>query len=154
MTIIVYINEAAFKVVFSPLLNRPFAPTIMSHKKFVIDCETSPLGYLISTPKALCILLAYKLRDGRLQLFLLECAVALLAFLGAAICGFYLMPMFLALGLLAHGVGLFAFLLWFGAGDIFLTFVLEDERFHELATQSHALSVFEDTENSEPQPGN
>jgi hypothetical protein len=33
-----------------------------------------------------------------------------------------------------------------GSGDILLIFALEDERFFELATRCHALSIFEDTE--------
>jgi fumarate reductase subunit C len=67
---------------------------------------------------------------------------------------FYFVPVFLAVGIIAQGACLFALLLWFGAGDMFLKFALEDERFYELAAASHALSVFEDTEFSLPQPRN
>jgi hypothetical protein len=62
------------------------------------------------------------------------------------------MPMFLAMGIFAHLVCLVAFLLWVGAGDIFLKFALEDERFYELATESRALSIFVDTDFALPQP--
>jgi hypothetical protein len=41
-----------------------------------------------------------------------------------------------------------------GAGDILLDFALEDERFFELATRCHALSIVEDTEFSLPQSVN
>jgi hypothetical protein len=126
----------------------------MPHKMFIFAYETGPLGYLISTRKALCVLLAHKFRDARLQLFLLKWAGALLAVLGAGICGFKLMPIFLATGVFAPAACVFALLLWLGAGDIFLKFALEDERFYNLATKSRALNVFEDTDLSLPQPGN
>jgi hypothetical protein len=126
----------------------------MPHKMFVFAYETGPLGYLISTRKALCMLLALKIRDSRLQLFLIKWAGALLAVVVAGSCGLILMPMFLAVGVFAQGVCLFALLVWFGAGDIFLKFALEDQRFYELATESHALSVFEDADLSLPQPEN
>jgi hypothetical protein len=134
----------------------PSLPTnhFMPHKMFIFAYETGPLGYLVSTRKALRILLAHKLRDARLQLFLLKWAGALLAAVAAGICGFNLMPMFLATGVVAPAVCLIALLLWLGAGDIFLKFALEDERFYNLATKSHALNVFEDTDLSLPQPGN
>jgi hypothetical protein len=45
-------------------------------------------------------------------------------------------------------------LLWPGAGDIFLKFALEDERFSKLATESRALCVFRDTELSTSPLGN
>ena len=56
------------------------------------------------------------------------------------------MPMFLAVGAVAEGVFLFVLVLCIGAGDILLDFALEDERFFELATRCHALSIFDDTE--------
>jgi hypothetical protein len=118
----------------------------MPYKMFIFAYETGPLGYLVSTRKALSILLAHKLRDARLQLFLLKWA--------AGICGFNLMPMFLATGVVAPAICLVALLLWLGAGDIFLKFALEDECFYNLATKSHALNVFEDIDLSLPQPGN
>jgi hypothetical protein len=125
----------------------------MPHKMFIFAYETGPLGYLVSTRKALSILLAHKIRDARLQLFLLKWAGALLAAMAAGICGFNLMPI-LATGVFAPAVCLIALLLWLGAGDIFLKFALEDERFYNLATKSHALNVFEDNDLSLPQPGN
>jgi hypothetical protein len=126
----------------------------MPHKKFLFAYETGPLGYLVSTRKALSILLAHKLRDARLQFFLLKWVCALLVVMDAAICGFSLMPLSLMTGVFAPAVCLIALLLWLGAGDIFLKFALEDERFYNLATESHALNVFEDTDLSLPQPGN
>lgn len=126
----------------------------MPYKNFIFAYEAGPLGYLISTRKALAVLLAHKIRDARLQLFLFKWAAALLVILGAGICGFSLMPMFLATGIFAPAICFFALLLWLGAGDIFLKFALEDERFYELATSSHALNVFEDKDLSLPQPGN
>jgi hypothetical protein len=129
-------------------------PIIMPHKMFIIAYKNGPLGYLISTRKALGVLLAHKIGDSRLQMFVLKWAVVMLAVLGAGICGFNLMPIFFATGLLAPGIFLFALFLWLGAGDIFLKFALEDERFYNLATESRALSVFEDTEYSMPQSVN
>jgi hypothetical protein len=126
----------------------------MPHKMFIIAYKNGPLGYLISMRKALGALLAHKIRDSRLQMFLLKWAGVLLAALGAGICGFNLMPIFFATGILAPGICLFVLSLWLGAGDIFLKFALEDEHFYNLATQSRALSVFEDTEFSMPQSVN
>jgi hypothetical protein len=126
----------------------------MPHKMFIFAYETGPLGYLISIPKAMCILVAHKIRDARLQLFLLKWTGAFLAVFVAAVAGFNLLPMLLAMGVLFQAVCLFALVLWLTSGDIFLKFVLEDERFYNLATESHALSVFQDTEVSLPQPGN
>jgi len=124
----------------------------MPYKKFIFAYEFGPLGYLISMRKALSILLAHKIRDSRLQMFLLKWAGTLLVLAGAGVCGFNLMPNLLATGIIAPGILICSLLLWLGAGDIFLKFALEDEGFYNLATQSHALSVFEDTESSLPQP--
>ena len=124
----------------------------MPYKKFIFAYESGPLGYLISMRGALSILLAHKIRDSRLQMFLLKWAGALLVLAGAAIGGFNLMPNLLATGIIAPGILICSLLLWLGAGDIFLKFALEDEGFYNLATQSHALSVFEDTEYSLPHP--
>ena len=121
---------------------------------FIVAYKSGPLGYLISSRIALSVLLAHKFHDSRLHRFVFKWAGALLAVLGASFLGFSLMPTLLAVGILAPTAFLFAFLLWLGAGDMFLHFALDDERFYNLATQSHALSVFEDTEFSLPQPGN
>jgi len=126
----------------------------MPYKIFVVAYKNGPLGYLIRMPQAVCILLNYRIRDSRLHFFLVQWVGALLVVLGAAMCGFDLMPMLLAAGVFAPCLGFFAFLVWLGAGDIFLKFALEDERFYELATESKALSVFEDTDSSLPSPGN
>ena len=85
-------------------------------------------------------------------MFLLQWVGALLILLASGACGFKLMPMFLAV--FAPGVCFFAFLVWLAAGDIFLKFALEDERFYQLATESRALTIFEDTEHSLTSPGN
>jgi hypothetical protein len=126
----------------------------MPHKVFISTYESGPLGYLISARKALRVLLANKKRDSRLQLFVLQWSGALLAMVGAGIFGFSLIPMFLAMGIVVPGVCLFSVLLWLATGDMFLKFALEDERFFNLATACHALSVFEDTEYCVPQPRN
>jgi hypothetical protein len=126
----------------------------MPHKMFISAYQNGPLGYLISTRKALSVLVAHKIRDSRLQLFVIKWAGALLAVLCAGIFGFNLVPMFLAVGVLTPCACLIAFFIWLGADDMFLKFALEDERFYDLATRSLALSVFEDTEFSLPQPQN
>ena len=118
----------------------------MPDKIFVFACEASPLGYLISMREALSILLAHKIRDSHLQLFLLKWAGALIAIVGAEVCGFNLMPMYLAVGLLVPCVCLFLLSLWLSTGDMFLKFALDDERFYLLALERRALDVFEDTE--------
>jgi len=120
----------------------------MPHKMFVLAYKNGPLGYLIALPKAVCILLNHKNRDSRLQLFLLKWVGALLILLASGACGFNLMPTSLAAGVFAPSLCFFAFLVWLAAGDIFLKFALEDERFYDLATKSRALSVFEDTDPS------
>lgn len=124
----------------------------MPHKTFVVAYKSGPLGYLISARKALCVLLANRTCDSRLLSFVIKWATALLAIFWVGIFGFNLVPVFLAVGIFAPGACLFAFLLWLSAGDMFLNFALEDERFYNQAIQSHALSVFEDTEFSLPQP--
>jgi hypothetical protein len=126
----------------------------MSHGQFVVAYETVPLGFLISTPKTLRILLVHKIRDTRFQLLLINWACTLLASLGVSICGLSMMPMFPAVGVDAERVFLFLFVLCIGAGDFLLDFAVEDKRFFELATRRHALSIFEDRELSLPQPVN
>jgi hypothetical protein len=126
----------------------------MSHGQFIVAYETAPLGLLISTPKTLRILLVHKIRDTRFQLLLINWACTLFAVLGAGIYGFNFMPMFLAVVFVAEGVFLFLLMLCIDAGDILLDFALQDERLFELATRSHALSFFEDTELSLPQSVN
>jgi hypothetical protein len=123
-----------------------FAPTTMPHKMFVLAYRNGPLGYLIAIPKALYILLSHKIQDTRFQFFLIQWAGAMLVILGAGMCGFSIMPTLVAAGVFAPVSCFFAFLVWLAAGDIFLKFALEDEGFYDLATQSHALSVFVDTD--------
>ncbi|MBV8141905.1 MAG: hypothetical protein JOZ60_07670, partial [Verrucomicrobia bacterium] len=118
----------------------------MPYKTFISASTTASLGYLISMRKASFILLTQKMRDSRLQFLLLKWAGTLLISLGLAMCGFEVMPTWLATGFFAPGVCLCAFMLWLGMGDMFLTFAFEDERFYNLATQTHALDIFEDTE--------
>ena len=102
--------------------------------------------YLISVPKAVGLLLAHKMRDTRFQWLLVRLAYTLVAVLSAGICVFNLLPTFLALGLFTYGVCLVVLLFWFGTGDIFLGFALEDEWFFELAIGYQALKIFEDRE--------
>jgi hypothetical protein len=126
----------------------------MSHGQFIAAYETVPLGFLISTPKTLRILLVHKIRDAKFQLLLINWACTLFAVLGAGSWAFSLMPMFLAVSVVVEGVFLFLLVLCIEAGDILLDFALEDEPFFELATRCHALSIFEETEFSLPQPVN
>jgi hypothetical protein len=118
----------------------------MSHQQFISANDAGPLGFLISTPKTLRILLEQRFRDARFQALLVDWACALLALLGAGICGFRILPVFLAVGVIAEGVFLFLLVLCIGAGDILLDFALEDERFFDLATRCRALSICEVTE--------
>jgi hypothetical protein len=124
----------------------------MPDEIFAFAYESSPLGYLISMREALSILLAHKIRDSHLQLFLLKWAAALIAIVGAEVSGSNLMPMYLVVGLLVPCVCLFLLSFWLSAGDIFLKFALEDERFYLLALERRALDVFQDTELSMVQP--
>ena len=124
----------------------------MSHKQAVTGNGTIPLGFLVSVPKALRILLVHKIRDTRFQLFLLRWACAFFGVLLLGIWAFALWPMFLAAVAFAFGIGLYTFLFCIGVGDILLIFAFEDESFFETATGCHALDIFEDTEPSLPQP--
>jgi hypothetical protein len=117
---------------------------------FILAYKNGPLGYLIALPKAVSMLLSHKIRDVRLQLFLVRWAGSLAVILGMAMCGFTLMPMLVAAGVFAPGMCFFAFLVWLAAGDIFLKFALEDEGFYNLATATRALSIFVDTDASLP----
>ena len=126
----------------------------MSHGQFIDAYETEPLGFLISTPKTLRILLVHKIRDTRFQLLLFNWTCGILALVGAGICGFTFMPMLLAVGVVAEGVFFFLFLLCIDAGDILLDLAREDEDFFEVATRCHALGIFEDTEFAPPQSVN
>src|ERR1700674_3405122 len=111
----------------------------MSHNQFISGYEAVSLNYLVSTPKALRILLIHRRGDNRFQLLLFKSVCTLLAVLGAGICVFSLVPTFLALGVVAQGACLFALLLWLSAGDIFLEFALEDQWFFDLAMACQAL---------------
>jgi hypothetical protein len=125
----------------------------MSHKQVISDYGTIAPCFLISIPKALRLLLVHKILDSRFQWFLVKWACAFFALLGIGVWGFSLLPMVLSVVVFAVGISLFALLLWVGVGDIFLRFALEDGCFFELATGSHALDIFEDSELSQPQPG-
>jgi hypothetical protein len=104
------------------------------------------LGYLVHTPKALRILLTHKFRDSRFQSLLARSVCLLLAIFGFCLCGFSLIPTFWTVSAFAPLLFLVALILSIGAGDLFLQFALEDDRFFEIATKSHALSIFEDDE--------
>jgi hypothetical protein len=123
-----------------------------SHKQVITAYGTVPLGFLISVPKALRVLLVYKIRDTRFQLFLVKWACTCIAVLGLGIWALNLLPMFLAVVVFALAFCFYALLLWLGIGDILLKFALEDGSFFEMAIGCHALSIFEDTEPSLPKP--
>ena len=124
----------------------------MPHKEFVLAYYNSPLGCLIDTRKALGILLVHELHDSRLRVFLFKWIAALVLLLGAGIRGFNLMPIFLTLVLFSVTIAFCALFFWFGSEDLFLKFALEDEEFYNLATQSRALALFNDTDSPQPQP--
>jgi hypothetical protein len=124
----------------------------MSHQQVVSACGDVPLGFLISVPKAMRVLVVHKIQDTRFQLFLVKWACAFFTVIGLGIWTFNLLPMFLAVIVFALGICFCALLLWLGVGDMLLKFALEDGVFFELATGCHALDIFEDTESSLPQP--
>jgi len=127
-------------------------PTNMLRSKLISVHPKSPLGYLVNTRKALRILLTHKIRDTRFQQLLARWVCTLLPIISFGICGFFLVPTFWAVSVFAPAMFLFALFLSVGAGDLFLKFALEDERFFDVATKNHALSVFEDNDQSLPQP--
>jgi hypothetical protein len=124
----------------------------MPHKEFVLAYYNSPLGCLIDTRKALGILLVHEIHDSMLRVFLFKWIAALVLLLGAGIRGFNLMPIFLTLVLFSVTIAFCALFFWFGSEDLFLEFALEDEEFYNLATQSRALALFNDTDSPQPQP--
>ena len=116
------------------------------------EFDRGSLSYLINTPKAFRILLIHKIRDARFRHLLTQWAFLLLALVGFGVGGFFLVPTIWAVGAFAPCLFLFALFLSIGAGDLFLKFALEDQRFLEMATQSRALSVFQDDDESLPRP--
>jgi hypothetical protein len=114
--------------------------------------EEGPLGYLVSTPKALRILFTHKIRDTRFQHLLTQYACLLSALMAAGVGAFLLLPALWAVSAFAPGLLLFGLFISIGAGDLFLQFALEDEQFFEMATKSNALNVFADKDQSLPQP--
>ena len=124
----------------------------MLRHKLIATHPKGPLGYLVNTPKALRILLTHKFRDLRFQRLLARSICLLLAILGCCICGFCLIPTFWAVSAFTPLLFLVALVLSVGAGDLFLQFALEDDRFFKVATESHALSIFEDDDQSLLQP--
>src|ERR1700730_9171489 len=124
----------------SNFLRLPKAPSRTLRSKYVSSNETHPLGYLVSTPKALRILFTHKNRDVRIKHLLSKWACSLRALIGPGICGFFLVPTFWAAGAFAPAIFLFALFLSIGSGDLFLKFAMEDKGFFEMATKSNALS--------------
>jgi hypothetical protein len=124
----------------------------MSHRQVIISDGTVPGGFLISVPKALRVLLVYKIGDTRLQLFFVGWASTFFAVLGLGIWAFNLLPMFLMVVVLALGIFLYTLLFWLGVGDILLKFAFQDRSFFEVATGCQALDIFEETEPSPPHP--
>jgi hypothetical protein len=122
----------------------------MPYERFVSVYQTGPLGYLISTRKALAILLTHKIADARFQRLLAQWIASLLALIAFVVCAFFLVPAFWAVSAFAPGICLFALFISLEAGNLFLQLALEDERFFEMATQSKALLVFEEDEQSLP----
>jgi hypothetical protein len=122
----------------------------MPYERFVSVYQTGPLGYLISTRKALAILLTHKIADARFQRLLAQWMASLLALIAFVVCAFFLVPAFWAVSAFAPGICLFALFISLEAGNLFLQLALEDERFFEMATQSKALLVFEEDEQSLP----
>lgn len=133
-------------------ISSPTDPTTMWHRNLVSVREKGPLGYLVSTPKALRILFTHKIRDARFQHLLTQYAGILLALLGAGVCASLLLPAFWAVSAFVPGLLLFGLFISIGAGDLFLQFALEDEQFFAVATKNDALSVFADEDQSLPQP--
>jgi hypothetical protein len=127
-------------------------PTHMPHKEFVLAYYNSHLGCLIDTRKALGILLVHEIHDSRLRVFLFKWIAVLILLLGAGLRGFNLMPIFLTLVLFSVTIAFCALFFWLGSEDLFLEFALEDEEFYNLATQSRALSLFNDHESPQAQP--
>jgi hypothetical protein len=115
----------------------------MLQQKSIVAYDAGPLGYLVSTRKALPILLSRKIGDPRVQRLLAKAAGAFLAIAGTAVCGSWLVPAIWTLGILLPATVLFALILWLGLDDLFLQFALEDEHFFNDATRRKALSVFE-----------
>jgi hypothetical protein len=124
----------------------------MLRRKPIANYPEGSLGYLVNTPKAIRILLTHKLRDPRFRRLLDRSICLIIAILGCCVCGFYLIPTFWAVSASTPLLFLVGLILSIGAGDLFLQFALEDDRFFEVATKSHALSVFKDDEQSLPQP--
>jgi len=151
MIIIVYAEAAKIWPPYFLFWFRHILPTFMPHKKFVLAYFNGPLGCLINTRKALGILLVHKIHDARFRLFLFKWIAALVLLLGAGLRGFNLMPLFPTVVLFSVTIALCAFFFWLGSEDLFLIFALEDEEFYNLATQSRALSVFNDTDSPQPQ---
>jgi hypothetical protein len=135
-----------------PTIRPPYRLNTMLRSKLISARPTGPLGYLVSTPKALRILLTHKIRDSRFQYLLARSVCLLLAIIGFGILGFFLVPTFWALSAFTPVIFLFALSLSIGAGDLFLQFALEDARFFEVATKNRALSVFREDEEPLPQP--
>ena len=136
----------------SKYFRRPQAPLPVLPNSLRSPNTKGTLSYLVSTPKALRILLTLKLRDTRFQQLLVRWACLLLAIIGFGVCACFLIPTVWAMSAVAPAVLLFALLLSIGTGNLFLQFALEDDRFFELATKNHALSIFAEDDQSLPQP--
>ena len=135
-----------------PHLFRSPTPIRLRRSSLISAHPNGPLSYLVDTPKALQILLTLKLQDPRFQQLSARWACMFLLIVSFGICGFLLVPTFWAISAFAQAIFLFALFLSIGAGDLFLQFALEDERFFEVATKSHALSIFAEDDQSLPQP--
>ena len=141
-------GESVFQKLPTPSGPGPSAAQLVAFP----DTTIGTPSYLVSTPKALRILLTLKLRDTRFQQLLARWACVLLAIIGFGVCAFFLIPTVWAMSALAPAILLFALLLSIGTGNLFLQFALEDDRFFEVATKNHALSIFAEDDQSLPQP--
>src|ERR1700730_13079301 len=95
----------------SNFLRLPKAPSRTLRSKYVSSNETHPLGYLVSTPKALRILFTHIIREVRVQHLLSQWACIFLALIEAGICGYFLILTFWVVGAFAPAIFLFALFL-------------------------------------------
>src|SRR5260370_4168274 len=124
----------------------------MPYDKFVFAYATGTLSYLVSTRKALRILLAHKIKDPRFRGLLAQWTCSLLALIGVAVCGFSLVPALWAASGLAPDICLLALFVSVGAGDLFLQLALDDELFFDMPTRNRVLLRCAADQQGLPQP--
>jgi hypothetical protein len=124
----------------------------MSYQEFTDAYQKAALGYLISIPKAVRLLCAYKIQDRRFRSLLRKGIFSLFVVACSGICGFSLFPYLQTAGLFSAGICLIALMFWFEAGDILVQLASEDQAFFESATSCLALQIVVDSEEPLPQP--